>query len=100
MITSVCDVAYTNDLSVGLVTKDISFQLVNESKQLNNFPPKIVNTSDEINATLHKIIELDITAEDDSAITFRVINKPVGATWNQTGNVLLFYWKVTSSQKV
>ncbi|XP_022803205.1 mucin-like protein [Stylophora pistillata] len=93
------DVASTNDLSVGLVTKDISVQLVNESKQLNNFPPKIVNTSDEINATLHKIIELNITAEDDSAITFRVINKPVGATWNQTGNVLLFYWKVTSSQK-
>ncbi|XP_022809823.1 mucin-like protein [Stylophora pistillata] len=94
------DVASTNDLSVGLATKDISVQLVNESKQLNNFPPKIGNTSDEINATLHKIIELDITAEDDSAITFRVINKPVGATWNQTGNVLLFHWKVTSSQKI
>ena len=31
------DVASTNDLSVGLATKDISVQLVNESKQLSEY---------------------------------------------------------------
>ena len=32
------DVASTNDLSVGLATKDISSQLVNESKALGKVP--------------------------------------------------------------
>ena len=31
------DVASTNDLSVGMVTKDISVQLVNESNVLSKF---------------------------------------------------------------
>ena len=31
------DVASTNDLSVGMVTKDISVQLVNESNALSKF---------------------------------------------------------------
>ena len=31
------DVASTNDLSLGLVTKDISIQLVNETKQLSEY---------------------------------------------------------------
>ena len=31
------DVASTNDLSLGLVTKDISIQLVNETKQLSKY---------------------------------------------------------------
>ena len=31
------DVASTNDLSVGMVTKDISIQLVNETKALGKF---------------------------------------------------------------
>ncbi|XP_078368612.1 mucin-like protein [Oculina patagonica] len=93
------DVASTNDLSVGLATKDISVQLVNESNELNNFPPKIVTASNVINATLYETVELNITAVDNDTITFRVMNKPVGATWNQSGNLLSFIWNVTSSQK-
>ena len=53
-----------------------------------------------INATLYKTVELKITAVDNDTITFRVINKPVGAIVNQSGNVLYFKWTVTSSQKV
>ena len=53
-----------------------------------------------INATLSETVELNITAVDEGAITFQVINKPVGASWNQTGNMLSFYWPVASSQKV
>ncbi|XP_078353037.1 mucin-like protein [Oculina patagonica] len=93
------DVASTNDLSVGIVTKDISVQLVNESNALDNFPPKIVTASNVINATLHETVELDITVVDNDTITFRVINQPAGATVNQSGNVLYFTWNVTSSQK-
>jgi len=93
------DVASTNDLSVGMVTKDISIQLVNESNILDNFPPKIVNSPSVINAIINETVRLNITAEDSDTITFRVINKPAGATVNQTGNVLHFTWFVTSSQK-
>ena len=53
-----------------------------------------------INATLHETVELNITAVDNDTITFRVINKPTGATHNQSGNMLYFTWIVTSSQKV
>ena len=65
-----------------------------------NFPPKIVNPPDEINAKLNETVQLTITAEDDGMITFQVINEPAGATVNQSGNVLYFTWQVTSSQKV
>ncbi|KAL9979187.1 hypothetical protein ACROYT_G016809 [Oculina patagonica] len=93
------DVASTNDLSVGMVTKDLNIQLVNESKTLDNFPPKIVTVSNVINATLHETVELKITAVDNDTITFRVINKPAGATVSQNGIVLLFTWPVSSSAK-
>ena len=53
-----------------------------------------------INATLYKTVELNITAVDNDTITFRVINKPAGATEKQSGNVLYFTWNATSSQKV
>ena len=66
----------------------------------DNFPPKIVTASNEISATLDETVELSIRAVDNDMITFRVINKPAGATWNQTGNLLYFTWPVTSSQKV
>ena len=66
----------------------------------DNFPPKIVNASNLIYATLGETVELNLTAEDEGSITFHVINKPAGATWNQTGNMLSFHWPVTSSQKV
>ena len=66
----------------------------------DNFPPKIVKTSNVINATLYEIVQLNITAVDNDTITFRAINKPAGATVNQSGNVLYFVWNVTSSQKV
>ncbi|XP_058949574.2 mucin-like protein isoform X2 [Pocillopora verrucosa] len=93
------DVASTNDLSLGLVTKDISIQLVNETKQLNNFPPKIETVSNAINATLGDTVHLSIRAVDNDTIKFRVINNPEGATWNQTGNLLYFTWLVTTSRK-
>ena len=67
---------------------------------VDNFPPKIVTESNVINVTLHETVELNITAVDNDTITFRVINKPPGATVNQTENVLYFTWTVTSSQKV
>ena len=67
---------------------------------VDNFPPKIVTESNVINATLHETVELNIAAVDNDTITFRVINKPAGATVNQSGNVLYFIWSVTSSQKV
>jgi len=66
----------------------------------DNFPPKIVNVSREINVTLYEILHLNISAEDNDAITFQVINKPPDATKIQTGNVLYFSWNVTSTQKV
>ena len=66
----------------------------------DNFPPKILNAPSEINATLHKTVQLNVTAEDNDTITFRVINKPAGATMNQSGNVFYFTWPVTSTQKV
>lgn len=65
-----------------------------------NFPPKIINTSRTINATLHEIVQLNVTAEDKDMISFRVIKKPAGANATQVGNVLHFTWPVTSSQKV
>jgi len=66
----------------------------------DNFPPKIVNSPSVINAIIKETVRLNITAEDSDTITFHVINKPAGATVNQTGNVLHFTWLVTSSQKV
>ena len=66
----------------------------------DNFPPKIEIQSNVINATLYKTVELNITAVDNDTITFRVINKPAGATEKQGGNVLYFTWNVTSKQKV
>jgi hypothetical protein len=66
----------------------------------DNFPPKIVNASNVINAILYETVELNITAVDNDTITFRVINKPMGAIMNQSGNVLYFTWNVTSSQRV
>ena len=66
----------------------------------DNFPPKIVTASNVINATLNETVELKMEAVDNDTITFRVINKPSGATWNQSRNVLYFYWPVASSQKV
>ena len=65
-----------------------------------NFPPKMIDLPNEINATLHKTVQLDITAQDNDTITFDVINKPADATFNQSGNVLHFTWPVTSSRKV
>ena len=65
-----------------------------------NFPPKIINTPRTINATLHEVVQLNITAEDNDTISFRVIKKPAGANAIQEGNVLHFTWPVTSSQKV
>ena len=65
-----------------------------------NFPPKIVSVSSEINATLHKTVQLNITAEDEGTITFRVINKPSSAIVNTSGNILVFTWSVTSTKKV
>ena len=67
---------------------------------LDNFPPKIVTQSNEIDATLNETLQLNITAVDNDTITFRVINKPAGAEENQSGNKLYFTWNVTSSQKV
>ena len=66
----------------------------------DNFPPKIVNVSSEINVTLDKTVQLNITAEDEGIITFRVINKPSSAIVNTSGNVLLFTWSVTSTKRV
>ncbi|XP_073233536.1 mucin-like protein [Porites lutea] len=94
------DVASTNDLSVGIATKDISAQLVNESNILENFPPKFINLPSALNVTLHETLQLEITAEDDGMITFVVLNKPHGATENQTGNVLQFMWPVNSTKRV
>ena len=59
-----------------------------------------MNAPSEINATLHTTVQLNVTAEDNDTITFRVINKPAGATVNQSGNVLYFTWPVTSTIKV
>lgn len=67
---------------------------------LDNFSPKIVNVPSAINVTLNETVQLDIAAEDNDTITFEVINKPSGATVNQTGNVFHFTWRVTSLQKV
>ena len=67
---------------------------------VENFPPVIVNASDVINATLYGIVQLNITAEDEDTVKFEVINKPESATEIPNGNVLYFYWNVTSSQKV
>ena len=53
-----------------------------------------------INATLYETVELNITAEDNDTITFRVIDKPPWVEENQSGNVLYFKWNVTSRQKV
>ena len=66
----------------------------------DNFPPKIVNVSSEINVTLDRTVQLNITAEDEGIITFRVINKPSSAIVNTSGNVLLFTWSVTSTKRV
>ncbi|XP_073234800.1 mucin-like protein [Porites lutea] len=93
------DAAATNDVSVGLVTKDINIQLENETKILENFPPVIVNASDVINATLGGIVQFNITAEDEDPVKFEVINKPKSATVTQSGNFLYFDWPVLSSQK-
>ena len=67
---------------------------------LDNFPPKIVTQSNEMDATLYKTLELNITAVDKDTITFHVINKPAGAEVNQSENELYFTWNVTSSQRV
>ena len=67
---------------------------------LDNFPPKIVNQSNAIDATLYKTLQLNITAKDNDTITFRVINKPTEAEVNQIENELYFKWNVTSSQRV
>ena len=67
---------------------------------LDNFPPKIVTQSNEIDATLNETLQLNITAVDNDTVTFRVINKPAGAEENQSGNKLYFTWNVTSSQRV
>ena len=67
---------------------------------LDNFPPKIVNQSNVIDATLYKTLDLNITAVDNDTITFHVINKPAGAKVNRTENKLYFTWNVTSSQRV
>ncbi|XP_068725626.1 mucin-like protein [Montipora capricornis] len=93
------DVASTNDLSVGVLTKDINVQFVNETNSLENFPPKIVDVPTAINATFNRTTKLVITAEDNDTVAFRVINKPEDATENQIGNVLHFTWHVTSTEK-
>ncbi|XP_068697609.1 mucin-like protein [Montipora foliosa] len=93
------DVASTNDLSVGVLTKDINIQLVNETNSLENFPPKIVDVPTAINATFNRTTKLVVRAEDNDTIAFRVINKPENATENQIGNVLHFTWHVTSTKK-
>ncbi|XP_068679238.1 mucin-like protein isoform X1 [Montipora foliosa] len=93
------DVASTNDLSVGVLTKDINVQLVNETNSLENFPPKIVDVPTAINVTFNRTIKLVVKAEDNDTIAFRVINKPENATENQIGNVLHFTWHVTSTKK-
>lgn len=53
-----------------------------------------------MNVTIHETLQLEITAEDDGMITFVILNKPHGATENQTGNVLQFMWPVNSTKKV
>ena len=65
-----------------------------------NFPPKLINLPSALNVTLHETLQLEITAEDDGMITFVVLNKPHGATKNQTGNVLQFMWPVNSTKRV
>ena len=49
---------------------------------------------------LNEKVQLNITADDEDTITFRVINKPSSAIVNTSGNVLLFTWSVTSTKRV
>ena len=49
---------------------------------------------------LDGMVQFNITAEDEDTVKFEVINKPESATAIQSGNVLYFYWNVTSSEKV
>ena len=67
---------------------------------LDNFPPKILNVPGTINVTLRETFMINITAQDSDTVTFQVVNKPDSAVVNQSGNVFLFMWPVTSSRKV
>ena len=68
---------------------------------VGNFPPKFTNVPECVEVTLGQVFHLTVTAFDnDSAITFSVLNLPIGANFSSSGNHLNFTWNVTSTERV
>lgn len=95
------DAASTNDVTIGLNSQEVNVMVEEENKRLNNFPPKFIDVPSCINVTLGEVFFLTVTAFDnDSAITFSVLDRPIGANFTSTGNQLNFTWNVTSIDRV
>ncbi|XP_067018613.1 mucin-like protein isoform X3 [Acropora muricata] len=95
------DAASTNDVSIGVASREINIKVEKENKQLSNFPPNFTYVPECVNVTLGQVFHLTVTAFDnDSAIFFRVLNLPIGANFSSSGNHLNFTWNVTSTERV
>ncbi|KAK2567531.1 Mucin-like protein, partial [Acropora cervicornis] len=80
------DAASTNDVSIGVASREINIKVEKENNQL---------------ITLGQVFHLTVTAFDnDSAIIFSVLNLPIGANFSSSGNHLNFTWNVTSTERV
>ncbi|CAH3024316.1 unnamed protein product [Porites evermanni] len=99
-IVCLFDAASTNDVSIGLNSQAVKVKVVEENKQLNNFPPKFTYVPKCIEVTLGEVAFVNVTASDNDSFTFSVLNIPNGANISSSGNFMNFTWNVTSAEKV
>ncbi|XP_068732482.1 uncharacterized protein [Montipora capricornis] len=95
------DIASTGDISVGESTKHVAVQLIKESEELHNFPPKIISGPTEIDVTVNTTASITVTAMDpnNDSMTFSVHGSlPSGARISINASSIALTWNVTTDQ--
>ncbi|XP_031551134.1 mucin-like protein [Actinia tenebrosa] len=98
-INCLFDSASTKDLSVGVSTKVIGSQLINESIMLKNSPPRFYNASKEIYLTVNTtaIITFNASDPDGDILVFNVTGTPDDAVFKRSDTSISVIWKVTTN---
>ncbi|XP_031570637.1 uncharacterized protein LOC116304951 isoform X2 [Actinia tenebrosa] len=102
-INCLFDSASTKDVSVGLSTKIVGSQMVNESNILKNSPPEFDNTSSVLYLTVNVSNSVTFTANDldGDRIRFNITGPPEDATvWTNESSITMEWMVTTNSVKL
>ncbi|XP_031574160.1 mucin-like protein isoform X5 [Actinia tenebrosa] len=96
-INCLFDSASTKDVSLGLSTKIVGSQMVNESNTLKNFPPEFENTSSILYVTEKVWTSVTFRAKDPDGdkIRFSITGPPDDATVWTNESLMTLGWMVT-----